>query len=98
MFSNVTGELLKMFKLSIGDLNGSELDSYYAEKLETAIADFLEDDISEIQLNSKLGQKAICYYAKVLMNGGDIATDPTILLHRTKLSLATKGDRVDVCE
>lgn len=92
--TTISNELLNMFKKSIGDLTPStDLDEYYKEKLETAYADFLAEDISESQLASELGQKAVVYYAKVVMNGGDIATDPTILLHRTKLAQATKGER-----
>jgi hypothetical protein len=90
----VTPELLSTFKKSIGDLNGDALDNYYTEQLEAAIAEFSAEDISETQLQSDLGKKAIVFYAKILMNGGDIATNPTINLHKIKLSLATKGERV----
>lgn len=91
-----TDELLTILKKSIGDLNGYELDDYYKEQIETAIAEFSAEDISEKQLESELGKKAIVFYAKTLMNGGDIATNPTINLHKIKLSLATKGERVNV--
>ena len=94
MAISVTPELLAIFKKSIGDLNGDALDDYYTEQLETAIAEFSAEDISDTQLQSELGKKAIVFYAKTLMNGGDIATNPTINLHKIKLSLATKGERV----
>ena len=95
MAISVTTELLNKFKKSIGDLNGGGLDEYYTEQLETAIAEFSAEDISDTQLQSELGQKAIIFYAKTLMNGEDIATNPTINLHKIKLSLATKGERVN---
>lgn len=95
MAISVTTELLNKFKKSIGDFNGDGLNEYYTEQLETAIAEFSAEDISDTQLQSELGQKAIIFYAKTLMNGEDIATNPTINLHKIKLSLATKGERVN---
>lgn len=86
-------DLIETLKVSIGDFGTSTPDEYYQDKLETAVAEFLAEDISVKQLNSDLGKKAVVFYAKTLMDGGDIATNPTINLHKSKLSLATKGDR-----
>ena len=85
--------LLPILKNSIGDFGTSTPDDYYKDKIETAVAEFLSEDISTTQLSSDFGKKAIVFYAKTLMDGGDIATNPTINLHKSKLSLATKGER-----
>ena len=88
----VSEDLLKMFKKSIGDFNATTImDDYY-----TNFLNMENDDISEVQLSTILGQSTICLYAEALMNKTDIATNPTITLLRNKLSDMTKGDRVDV--
>ena len=93
----VSEELLNMYKKSIGDFNSTTImNNYYTNFLNMAIADLENDDISEIQLSTILGQSTICLYAEALMNKTDIATNPTITLLRNKLSDMTKGDRVDV--
>lgn len=94
----VTPELIGILKKSIGDLNANDdsLNDYYTAQLQTAIADLSAEDISETQLDSDLGKQAIVFYAKILMNGEDIATNPTINLLKSKLSIATKGDRYNV--
>ena len=93
----VSEDLLKMFKKSIGDFNATAImDDYYTNFLNMAIADLENDDISEVQLSTILGQSTICLYAEALMNKTDIATNPTIALLRNKLSDITKGDRFNV--
>lgn len=93
----VNDELLDMYKKSIGDFNkNSIMDNYYTNFLNMAIADLENDDISEMQLLTMLGQSTICLYAEALMNKTDIATNPTITLLRNKLSDMTKGDRFNV--
>jgi len=90
-------KLLARYKMSIGDLNPmSVLDCYYKGFLISAKADLLSDDISEQALESELGETCVILYAEALMNKTDIATNPTISLLRNKLSLITKGDRIDV--
>lgn len=93
----VSDELLKQYKTSIGDLNSSdtEQDNYYKNFLLMAMSDLITDDIDDNVLNSELGKALTILYAKALMNDTDIATNPTISLLRNKLSLMTKGDRVD---
>lgn len=93
----VNDELLEMYKKSIGDFNKNAImDNYYTNFLNMAIADLENDDISEMQLLTMLGQSTICLYAEALMNKTDIATNPTITLLRNKLSDMTKGDRFNV--
>ena len=93
----VSDELLKQYKTSIGDLNSSdtEQDNYYKNFLLMAMSDLITDDIDDKVLNGELGKALTILYAKALMNDTDIATNPTISLLRNKLSLMTKGDRVD---
>ena len=93
----VSDELLKQYKTSIGDLNSgdTEQDNYYKNFLLMAMSDLITDDIDDNVLNSELGKALTILYAKALMNDTDIATNPTISLLRNKLSLMTKGDRVD---
>ena len=93
----VSDELLKQYKTSIGDLNSgdTEQDNYYKNFLLMAMSDLITDDIDDKVLNSELGKALTILYAKSLMNDTDIATNPTISLLRNKLSLMTKGDRVD---
>ena len=87
-------KLLARFKRSIGDMdNGNKPeDEYYKPFIEMAYADLSNDDISEAQLESELGQSLIVWYAEQRMNGVDIANDKTIELLRNKLSLMTKGE------
>ena len=93
----VSDELLKQYKTSIGDLNveDKDQDNYYKNFLLMAMSDLITDDIDDNVLNSELGKALTILYAKALMNDIDIATNPTISLLRNKLSLMTKGDRVD---
>lgn len=92
----VSNELLKQFKMSIGDFSDiDELNEYYTNFLEMAKADLISDDISVIQLDSELGKALTILYAKNLMNEKDIATDQTITLLRNKLGTATKGDKYE---
>lgn len=93
----VSPELLKQFKRSIGDYNDDVLmEDYYNNYLLMAKSDLITDDISIEVLDSELGRALTILYAEALMNKTDIATNPTISLLRNKLSLITKGDRVDV--
>lgn len=92
----VSDELLKKFKVSIGDFNNNadnELDGYYKNFLSLALSDLESDDISETQLNSELGQSATILYAEALMNKTDISANQTITLLRHKLAILTKGER-----
>lgn len=94
----VSDDLLKLYKQSIGDLNtnGNPLDNYYKGFLIAALSDLESDDISDEQLNSELGKFTTCLLAEALMNKTDIANNSTITLLKNKLSILTKGDRVDV--
>lgn len=93
----VTSDLLKDYKHSIGDFNeSSELDSYYKKFLTMAMSDLISDDIDMPTLISELGKTTTILYAECLMNKQDIATNPTISLLRNKLSIMSKGERVDV--
>ena len=93
----ITNELLQDYKISIGDFNGnSEMDNYYKRFLTMAMSDLISDDIDIDVLNSKLGKSTTILYAECLMNKQDIATNPTISLLRNKLSIMSKGERVDV--
>ena len=94
----VSDDLLKLYKQSIGDLNanGNPLDDYYKGWLIKSYAVVSADDISENRLDSELGKALICLIAEALMNKTDIANNSTITLLKNKLSILTKGDRVDV--
>ena len=86
--------LLAKFKLAIGDLTpGTALDAYYEEKLVSAQAALTASDISETVLATDLGMSAIVLWAKVLMEGGDVAENKTLQLLRNTLSAQTKGER-----
>lgn len=92
----MSDNLLEKFKKSIGDFGSAMPDDYYMNFLTMAKADLLTDDIDEAQLNSELGVALTVIYAEQLMNKADIATNPTIALLRNKLSILSKGARVDV--
>ena len=87
-------QLLAKFKKSIGDMDDADNpeDEYYKQFIEMAYADLASDDISQVQLESELGQSLIVLYAEQRMNGVDIASDKTIELLRNKLSIMTKGE------
>lgn len=89
-------DLLPDFKLTIGDLSpatSTELDEHYLNFLKMAAAEIRSDDISEEILAGDLGTSAIVLCAKGLMEGADIASDPTLKLIRNTLSVQTKGKR-----
>lgn len=93
----VTNELLKEYKISIGDFSeSSDLDTYYKKYLTMAMSDLISDDIDKLTLMSELGKATTILYAECLMNKLDVATNPTISLLRNKLSIMSKGERVDV--
>ena len=94
----ISDNLLKLYKQSIGDFNdnGNPLDRYYMGFLTAAISDLEGDDISDERINSELGKFTTCLIAEGLMNKTDIANNSTITLLKNKLSILTKGDRVDV--
>lgn len=94
----VSDDLLKLYKQSIGDLNanGNPLDNYYKGFLIAALSDLSSDDISKANIDSELGKFTTCLIAEALMNKTDIANNSTITLLKNKLSILTKGDRVDV--
>lgn len=89
----ISDDLLNLYKISIGDFNGTDLDNYYKTFLSMAKSDLLTDDISTAVLDTPLGNSLVVLYAEALMNKTDIATNQTISLLRNKLSLMTKGDR-----
>jgi hypothetical protein len=87
-------ELLAMFKKSIGDLSDSaEMDEYYINLLSQAQAVLQSEDISESVLNTDLGKFAVVFAAQLLMDGKDIANNPTLNLMRISLSAQTKAER-----
>ena len=87
-------ELLAMFKRSIGDLSDSaEMDEYYINLLSQAQAVLQAEDISESVLNTDLGKVAVVFAAQLLMDGKDIANNPTLNLMRISLSAQTKAER-----
>lgn len=94
----ISDDLLKLYKQSIGDLNanGNPLDDYYKGFLIAALSDLSSDDISKANIDSELGKFTTCLIAEALMNKTDIANNSTITLLKNKLSILTKGDRVDV--
>lgn len=92
----IDDELLEQLKTTMGDFDSDELNDYYITHLEIAQSDLMTDDISADQLLSPLGRALTVLYAEALINKTDIATNPTISLLRNKLSIMTKGDRVDV--
>lgn len=91
---SVDSNLLTQFKKTIGDFDdGTELNDYYTNFLNMAIADLNTDDISDEVLNGELGRACIILFAEALMNKQDIATIPTITTLRNKLATMTKGNR-----
>lgn len=95
MTTEQTTALLAQFKLTIGDFGGTtDLDGYYTNFLNIAIADLEKDDISTTQLESTLGSALIILYAEAIMNNADISSNTTINLLRVKLAILTKGERV----
>lgn len=87
-------ELLAMFKKSIGDLSdSSEMDEYYINLLSQAQAVLQAEDISVSVLNTDLGKVAVVFAAQLLMDGKDIANNPTLNLMRISLSAQTKAER-----
>lgn len=92
----ISNELLAMFKQSIGDFNDNIVqNNYYKTFLTMAYSDLITDDIGKCVLETDIGKALIVLYAEALMNKTDIATNPTITLLRNKLSLMTKGYRVE---
>ena len=86
-------KLLKQFKLTIGDLTpGTSMDEYYTNFIDMAYQQLSANDISDKALASELGCSAIVLYAKSLMNGEDVASNPTLILLRNTLSVSSKGD------
>ena len=94
MDKGIEKDLLDKLKTSIGIISDNgELDSFYRDKLQTAVDDYKTEDISENVLTSDYGKSAIVLYATLLLKGADIATNPSIIFARNKLSLLTKGER-----
>lgn len=94
----VSNELLKQFRESIGDYTpDKQMDKYYKNFLTMAMSDLITDDIDRKTLSvTELGKATTCLYAEALMNKTDIATNPTISLLRNKLALISKGEKYDV--
>lgn len=90
-------DVMTMFKLTIGDLTpGTEQNEYYQNFIDGAKAHLLSEDIDEnVLLSTELGTFALVAHAEALMQKRDIASDPTLLLLRNKLSARTKGNRYD---
>jgi len=88
-------ELLAMFKKTIGDLSGTDLDDYYNNFLTIATAQLSAEDISEEAIATDLGKAAVVLSAKLLMDGKDIADNPTLTLLKNLLTARTKGERYD---
>lgn len=88
-------DVMNMFKFTIGDLTpGTDRDEYYQNFIDQAKAQLLAEDIDEgVLLNTELGESALVAHAEALMEKRDIASDPTLLLLRNKLSAQTKGKR-----
>lgn len=87
-------ELLNMLKNTIGDLSTSnDLDGYYQQMIDQAIADLATDDISNSILATEIGKVTIVLYAKLLINNEDISTNSTLNNLRNKLSSKTKAER-----
>ena len=86
-------ELLAMFKKSIGDLtNSTDMDEYYTNFLMQAQSILQAEDISESVLNTDLGKVAVVFAAQLLMDGKDIANNPTLTLMRNILTAQTKAE------
>ncbi|MDE7440234.1 MAG: hypothetical protein K2N23_06990 [Clostridia bacterium] len=86
--------LLPQFRQTVGDFTpSSDLDDYYLNFLSMAAASLRGDDISDEVLQTELGKSAVILFAKALMDGKDVAADPTLKLLRNTLSVQTKGDR-----
>lgn len=89
--------ILKDLKESIGDLStDNSMDAYYKQQINIAYNDLINEDISETVLNSRIGYTAIVIYSQLLLNGKDVATNPTLIFLRNKLSSLTKGERLNV--
>ena len=87
-------ELLAMFKRSIGDLsNNSDMDEYYINFILQAQTILQSEDISESVLDTDFGKVTIVFAAKLLMDGQDIANNPTLTLMRNSLTAQTKAER-----
>lgn len=99
--AEISDDLLKTLKLSIGNLmDDGSLDSYYKAQLDIAYADLLSEDISEEVLQTAIGHTTQILYAQALINKQEIATNPTILSLKIKLSTMTKARRYaeDKCD
>ena len=90
-------ELLAMLKeaLFIVDMDETSVDRIYTKALKTAKEDLLSEDISEDRLNSSYGKEVQVFYASLIIDKQDIATNPTLNLMKNKLSIMTKGDRYE---
>ena len=88
------GELLAMFKQSIGDFSESiEMDGYYTNFLTMAKAQLEAEDISATALGTDLGRFATVLSAQLLMNDKSTADNSTLILLRNLLTAQTKGER-----
>lgn len=89
--------ILEQFKINIGDFGPSDanMDQYYNNFINNAIALLLNDDISSDVLDSDLGKATIVLYAEALMNKEDVANNSTITLLKNTLANKTKGDRIE---
>lgn len=74
-------------------LSDTSMDAFYQEKLDSAIAEFKADDISDSVLSSDYGQVCIVYLACLIIDKMDRASNPTLLLMKNTLSNITKGER-----
>lgn len=90
-------ELLVSLKKSLGDLGSTDasLDEYYNQMLNMAKSDLETEDISATTLATDFGKTAIVLYAEALIKGQDIASNPTLIYLKNKLSAITKGERYE---
>lgn len=87
-------DLLAVLKKTIGVMDDvNTQDEFYKSQLQIAKADLSTEDIDDEILNSDLGKAATVFYASLLIDQKDIATNPTMILFRNKLSAMTKGAR-----
>lgn len=87
-------ELLAMFKLSIGNLSGTELDTFYTVFIQQAQAILRAEDISGTALDGDLGKFATVLCAQLIMENKSLADNATLILLRSMLTAQTKGERV----
>lgn len=74
-------------------VSDTSADAFYNEKITFAISSLLSEDIVDCSLRTDFGKTVIIYYASLLIDGKDIASDATLTLMRNTLSAMAKGER-----